>query len=94
MVSRRTIARREFCDGLDHPVIRQAGFATNTQQHKAYRQALLECGLELTILEADLGFRFHLVAILRRTSICAIVTRPGARSRTGEISIQLELGNF
>jgi dimethylargininase len=66
-------------------------------QHEAYCHALSECGLALTTLEADLGFPDSTfvedTAIL--TSRGAILTRPGAASRTGEVdAIRPAILNF
>ena len=56
-------------------------------QHANYIEALKECGLEVTILEADDTYPDSTfvedVALL--TKVCAIVTNPGAASRRGEI---------
>ena len=56
-------------------------------QHANYIEALKECGLEVTILEADDAYPDSTfvedVALL--TKACAIVTNPGAASRRGEI---------
>ena len=56
------------------------------QQHQNYIQALEQCGLEVTVLPADEAFPDSCFvedpAIL--TASCAIITNPGAASRTGE----------
>ena len=55
-------------------------------QHEAYIDALLACGLEVLVLDADEQFPDSTfvedTALL--TPRCAIITRPGAASRTGE----------
>ena len=55
-------------------------------QHRRYCEALVECGLALTTLEADL--RFPDSTFVEDTAILttrgAILTRPGAASREGE----------
>ncbi len=57
------------------------------EQHRLYCQALSQCGLALTTLDADLGFPDSTfvedAAIL--TPRGAILTRPGAVSRQGEV---------
>tara|TARA_R110001583_G_scaffold21807_2_gene82495 strand:- start:46940 stop:47701 length:762 start_codon:yes stop_codon:yes gene_type:complete len=56
-------------------------------QHAEYVKVLKECGLEVTVLEADEKYPDSTfvedVALL--TSECAIITNPGALSRRGEI---------
>jgi dimethylargininase len=57
------------------------------EQHRRYCDALTECGLELTTLEADL--RFPDSTFLEDTAILtergAVLARPGAASREGEV---------
>src|SRR4029453_6042057 len=65
------------------------------KQHTAYCEALQRCGLTLTCLPADPQYPdatfVEDTAIL--TNRCAIVTRPGALSRRGEVTrIQEALG--
>jgi dimethylargininase len=56
-------------------------------QHARYCTALEECGLELTVLEADL--RYPDSTFVEDTAVIsergAIVMRPGAESRSGEV---------
>ena len=58
------------------------------EQHAAYCQALRECGLSLTMLEADL--RHPDSTFVEDTAVLtprgAILTRPGAASREGEVA--------
>lgn len=58
-------------------------------QHSVYIKALIECGLEVHILEPDNEFPDSVfiedVALL--TSKCAIITCPGASERRGETAI-------
>lgn len=58
-------------------------------QHQKYIEALKECGLKITILEADENFPDSTfvedTAIL--TTECAIITNPGALSRKGEVEV-------
>ena len=58
------------------------------QQHARYCEALRECGLSITTLEADLDhpdstFVEDTAVVTARS---AILTRPGARSREGEVA--------
>ena len=58
------------------------------EQHAAYCRALMECGLEVTVMPADAGypdgtFVEDTFVIAERV---AIATRPGARTRTGEVA--------
>ena len=67
------------------------------QQHEAYCGALEECGLTLTRLEAD--ERYPDSTFVEDTAVvtgqCAILTRPGAASRVGEVkSIASALSEF
>jgi dimethylargininase len=61
-------------------------------QHDAYCEALRRCGLELIELEPDAQFPDSTfvedTAIL--TDKCAVIMRPGAESRTGEIESMAE----
>ena len=63
-------------------------FAEVEKQYQGYCDALQRCGLELTILEADPDHPDSTfvedAAVL--TSARAIFTRPGARSREGEVA--------
>lgn len=57
-------------------------------QHRDYIRALQNCGLEVIILEADENYPDSTfvedTALL--TPYCAVITRPGAESRRGEIT--------
>ena len=58
------------------------------QQHARYCEALRECGLKLTTLDADLDhpdstFVEDTAVVTERS---AVLTRPGARSREGEVA--------
>jgi dimethylargininase len=67
-------------------------------QHRSYCQALEECGLALTMLDADL--RFPDSTFVEDTAVLtpqgAVLTRPGAASREGEVEAirQTVLGFF
>ncbi|MGC1687801.1 MAG: hypothetical protein WA734_19385 [Candidatus Acidiferrales bacterium] len=67
------------------------------EQHEAYCAALEQCGLEVVRLAADLAHPDSTfvedVAVLTRDT--AILTRPGAKSREGEVDgIRDALGEF
>ena len=69
-------------------------YSTALKQHAAYCEALEKCGLTLTVLPPDSQYPDSTfvedAAIL--TKRCAIITRPGAASRRGEVTmIELEL---
>ncbi len=57
------------------------------QQHQDYRKALSDCGLDVKLLPEDLDHPDSTfvedAAVL--TSECAVITRPGAASRIGEV---------
>jgi dimethylargininase len=76
-----------FDAGLTTVSLGAPSFDQVLQQHQSYCQALLECGLTLTTLEADL--RFPDSTFVEDTAIItprgAILTRPGAASREGEV---------
>jgi len=66
-------------------------------QHKAYINALIKCGLEVIILDAD--ERFPDSTFIEDTALltkkCAIMMRPGEKSREGEtISIKSLLRTY
>jgi dimethylargininase len=72
-------------------------YSTALKQHVAYCEVLEKCGLTLTILPPDALYPDSTfvedAAIL--TKRCAIITRPGAASRRGEVTtIERELANF
>jgi dimethylargininase len=76
-----------FAEGLTSVDLGKPDFQKALQQHAHYCQALQQCGLELTRLEADAGFPDSTfvedTAVL--TPRTAILARPGARSRVGEV---------
>lgn len=68
------------------PQLGKPDYALAVKQHEAYIEALKKCGVAVTVLEAleeypDSCF-VEDTAVITRT--CAIVSNPGARSRTGE----------
>ena len=77
-----------FADGLTTVALGIPHFDEVLHQHAHYCDALRECGLDLTILEPDLRHPDSTfvedAAIL--TPHAAILTRPGATSREGEVA--------
>ena len=78
---------RNFADGLTTVDLGVPHLALVLEQHARYRDALRECGLELTALEPDL--RHPDSTFVEDTAIltpqAAILCRPGAPSREGEV---------
>ena len=76
-----------FGDGLTSVDLGVPDFETALVQHRAYCEALQRCGLRLVELEADAGYPDSVfvedTAVL--TERCAVITRPGAASRGGEV---------
>jgi dimethylargininase len=90
-VFQRAIVRppaTNFATGLTSLKLGMPVFALALQQYDRYCQALEQCGLILTRLEADLNYPDSTfvedTAIL--TARCAILTRSGAPSRAGEVA--------
>ena len=78
---------QNFADGLTTAKLGSANYELALQQHEGYCRALEQCGLTLTRLEADPRFPDSCfvedVAVL--VPGFAILTRPGAPVRLGEI---------
>jgi dimethylargininase len=76
-----------FDEGLTTVSLGTPSFERVLAQHRHYCQALIECGLAVTTLEADL--RFPDSTFVEDTAILtargAVLTRPGAESREGEV---------
>jgi dimethylargininase len=86
-----------FAEGLTTVDLGAPIYEKALEQHERYCQALQQCGLTLTRLEADL--RYPDSTFVEDTAIltdrCAILTRPGAFSRQGEVeSIKEALARF
>ena len=86
----RAIVRRpgeNFAEGLTTVALGVPEFARAMEQWEAYCEALRSCGLILTELEADLRYPDSTfvedAAVL--TAHGAMLTRPGAASRLGEV---------
>lgn len=77
-----------FADGLTGADLGKPDMALALDQHARYCAALEQCGLTLTRLPADAAYPDSTfvedTAIL--TPGCAILTRPGAASRAGEVA--------
>lgn len=91
------IPGRNFDAGLTTVSLGRPRLEQVLAQHQRYCEALAECGLTLTTLEADL--RFPDSTFVEDTAILtprgAILTRPGAASREGEVdAIRPALLNF
>src|SRR5215510_13812650 len=83
-----------FASGLTTVDLGEPDLSTALKQHTAYCDALRSCGLNLTSLPPDDQYPDSTfvedTAIL--TAQCAIITRPGADTRRGEVeSIESEL---
>ena len=77
-----------FADGLTTVDLGKPDFSKVLAQHAAYCHALQQCGLDVVCLDADLKHPDSTfvedTAVL--TANTAILTRPGASSRCGEIA--------
>jgi dimethylargininase len=82
------IPGENFADGLTTVDFGMPDFAVVVQQHAAYCRALEQCGLKVTTLAADLQHPDSTfvedTAVL--TEKAAILARPGAESRAGEVT--------
>lgn len=88
---------RNFSDGLTSGRLGVPSYEKALDQHLRYCQALELCGLRVTVLEADL--RHPDATFVEDTAVLtpnsAILTRPGAQSREGEVAeIRGPLGGF
>jgi len=86
-----------FADGLTSADLGVPDPGKAVVQHRAYCEALVRCGLELIELEADPGYpdSTFVEDTAMLTERCAVIMRPGAPSRTGEIVSMAEtLGRF
>src|SRR5687768_9639559 len=80
-----------FSEGLTSPdrggSLGMPDFARALEQHAAYCSALAQCGLSVTTLAPDPNYPDSTfvedTAIL--TERCAVIARPGALSRCGEV---------
>jgi dimethylargininase len=74
-------------DGITTAGLGKPDYELALEQHRDYLQALESCGLTVTVLDAD--ERYPDAQFVEDTALllprCAIVTRPGAESRRGEV---------
>ncbi len=77
---------QSMINGLTSVDLGMPDYALALQQHQDYVLALNECGLEVTVLEADENFpdSTFVEDVALMTPQCAILTNPGADSRNGE----------
>ncbi len=90
MIVRHAIVRPpcdSFAEGLTTAGLGPPDLALARAQHQAYCEALLKCGVALTWLPADP--RFPDSTFVEDTAVLtprgAVLTRPGAASRSGEV---------
>jgi dimethylargininase len=86
-----------FAEGLTTVNLGVPCYDNVMQQHSRYLKALQECGLTITILDADV--RYPDSTFVEDTAILtprgAILARPGAPSRQGEVAaIRRTVGSF
>lgn len=78
-----------FANGLTSGILGPPDYKNARAQHEAYRQALARAGMRLTQLEESRDFPdatfVEDVAVI--TGSAAILTRPGAKSRQGEVDL-------
>jgi dimethylargininase len=86
----RAIAKKiskSYVTGLTTSDLGTPDYETALKQHERYVEALKQCDLEVTVLDADEAYPDSTfvedTAVL--TNECAIVSNPGAESRNGEI---------
>jgi len=88
MYSKAIVRRpgRNFANGITTSNLGKPDFEKALEQHTAYCNALVKCGVELTILEAD--ERYPDGCFVEDTAVVnskvAIITNPGAVARRGE----------
>ena len=74
-------------DGISSADLGKPNFQVAMKQHEVYIETLKKCGVEVTVLEADENYpdSCFIEDVALCTKKCAIITRPGANSRRGEI---------
>jgi len=85
----RAIVRRpgrNFAQGITTSNLGQPDFNKALEQHAAYCEALIKCGVELTVLDAD--ERYPDGCFVEDTAVVnskvKVISRPGATTRRGE----------
>ena len=78
---------KAMVDGLSDADFGTPDYQKALAQHNDYIEALKECGLEVTVLEAceDYPDSCFVEDVALMTPHCAILTNPGAPSRRGEV---------
>ena len=78
---------KNIVNGLSNASLGKPDFDKTLMQHSIYVDVLKQCGLEVTVLEADENYPDS--TFVEDTALiipnCAIITNPGAESRKGEI---------
>ena len=74
-------------DGLTGAQLGRPNYENALKQHAEYVHALKSCGLEIIMLPGDENFpdSTFVEDVALMTPACAILTRPGAQSRAGEV---------
>jgi len=84
---------KTFASGITTASLGQPVYEKALEQHRAYCAALQQCGLELILLDA--GERYPDACFVEDTAIVteglAILCRPGAASRRGEVAAVAEV---
>lgn len=77
---------QSMINGITSAHLGKPDYAKAVLQHKDYIQALQECGLEVTVLDADENFpdSTFVEDVALCTPHCAIITNPGAATRNRE----------
>lgn len=77
---------RNFANGITTSNLGQPDFGKALEQHAAYCEALIRCGVELTVLDAD--DRYPDGCFVEDTAVVnsrvKVISRPGAETRRGE----------
>jgi dimethylargininase len=77
---------RNFANGITTSILGKPDISKALEQHAAYCDALVRCGVELTLLEAD--ERYPDGCFVEDTAVVnskvAVISRPGAATRRGE----------
>ncbi|MEO7969905.1 MAG: N(G),N(G)-dimethylarginine dimethylaminohydrolase [bacterium] len=86
-----------FSQGLTTAALGAPDYERALRQHREYCAALVDCGLKVITLAADENYSDSTfvedTAVL--TDRCAVLTRPGAPSRAGEVaSMRMALAEF
>jgi dimethylargininase len=99
MISKAIVRKpgRTFANGITTSHLGKADHHIASVQHDAYCNALIKCGVELIVLEADENFPDS--CFVEDTAVVtekmAVITRPGALQRRGEVvSIRKVLSQY